>query len=66
MYEKAISLRPEYLEAYNNLGTVHRETGDVEEAMVMFGKVAEISPNFPRFITILLLQIMTPGIWRRQ
>ena len=51
-YQKALSLRPEYTEAYTNLGIIFEEQGKVEEAIKeTFGwfagpyKVFENSPD---------------------
>ena len=44
-YQKAISLKPDFPEAYNNLGFALRETGKLDEAIVSYKKALEQKPD---------------------
>ena len=44
-YKKAISLKPDYVQAYNNLGVLYKDEEDYENAIKMFTKAKEIQPN---------------------
>jgi len=44
-YEKAISIDPKYVDAYDNLGLVFRHQGNLEKAEFYYKKSIEIYPN---------------------
>ena len=44
-YRQAIALRPDYAEAYNNLGTVLKAQGKLEEARACFERTLAAYPN---------------------
>jgi len=44
-YEKAISIDPNYVDAYDNLGLVFRHQGNLEKAEFYYKKSIEIYPN---------------------
>jgi tetratricopeptide (TPR) repeat protein len=46
-YKKAIELKPDYAEAYYNLGTAYGETGLYDEAIVSLRKAIEIKTDYP-------------------
>jgi tetratricopeptide (TPR) repeat protein len=45
-YEKAISIKPKYVEAYYNLGFTHHKLGQLDEAIRSYKKVVAISPDY--------------------
>jgi Flp pilus assembly protein TadD len=46
-FQSAISLKPDYAEAYNMLGYSLRMTGNAKEAFVYYDKAIALKPNFP-------------------
>jgi tetratricopeptide (TPR) repeat protein len=45
-YQQAIALRPDYVSAYNGLGTVYRLTERLEEAEQFYRQCIEIAPEY--------------------
>lgn len=45
IYQRAIALKPDYSAAYNNLGNVHVELGDISEAMTCFKRALLLQPD---------------------
>jgi tetratricopeptide (TPR) repeat protein len=45
-FNKAISLKHDYTEAYNNLGVAFKVQGKLEEAVEAFHKALALNPNF--------------------
>ena len=45
-YEKAISLKPKYAEAYNNFGAVLKELGRLEEALGHYEYAVNLKPEY--------------------
>jgi len=54
-YNKAISLRPDYVEAYSNLGVLLQENGKIKEAIECYKKAISIKPIMLKLITILAM-----------
>ena len=46
-FQKAISLKSDYAEAYNMLGFSTRKTGDVAKAFTYYETALRLKPNFP-------------------
>ena len=44
-YKKAISLKPDYAEAYSNLGTTLQDQGKLEEAIEAYNKALSLKPD---------------------
>ena len=44
-YDKAIALKPDFLEAYHNRGTVLLRLGKHDKALIDFDKIIELDPN---------------------
>ncbi len=44
-YQKAIKIKPDYADAYNNLGNVLRDKGDLEGAIESFQRAIKIKPT---------------------
>ncbi|MEX2112665.1 MAG: tetratricopeptide repeat-containing glycosyltransferase family protein [Pirellulales bacterium] len=45
-YRAAIAARPDYVEAYNNLGAVYRSAGKLAEAIQCYQRVLALRPDF--------------------
>ena len=45
-YHKAIDIKPDYAEAYNNLGNVLKKLGRLEEAVTCYHKALAIKPDY--------------------
>ena len=45
-YNKALSLKPDYAEAYNNMGIILKDQGKLEEAMETYNKVLSLKPDY--------------------
>ena len=46
-YNRALSIRPDYAEAYNNMGTALRDQGKLDEAIEAYKKALAIKPDYP-------------------
>jgi len=47
-YEKAIQLKPDYAEAYNNRGAALQTIGQNERALKNYEKAIQLKPDFCR------------------
>ena len=47
-YAKAIAARPDYAEAWENLGHTHRQTGARQEAVAAYRELLRLSPGHDR------------------
>ena len=45
-YRRALELKPDYAEAYNNLGIVLKEQGKLDEAIACFRRALELKPDY--------------------
>ncbi|MDA0739848.1 MAG: tetratricopeptide repeat protein [Nitrospirae bacterium] len=45
-YEHAVRLKPNYIEAQNNLGNVYREQGDLRAAISAYERVIQLKPDY--------------------
>jgi hypothetical protein len=45
-FEDAVALKPDFAEAYNNLGNAHKELGQVDESVKNYEQVLAIKPDF--------------------
>ncbi|MDB3883143.1 tetratricopeptide repeat protein, partial [Amylibacter sp.] len=46
VYNKALAIKPDYAEAYSNMGTVLKDQGKLEEAIEAYDKALVIKPDF--------------------
>ena len=46
-YKKALSIKPDYAEAYNNMGNALKEQGKLDEAIKAYKKALSIKPDYP-------------------
>ena len=47
-YKKAISLNPNYAEAYSNMGNILKDKGKLEEAIKLYNKCISINPDYAK------------------
>ena len=45
-YEKAISLKPDYADTYNNMGVALKDKGSFKEAIKAYNKALTIKPDY--------------------
>ncbi len=45
-FGKAVQIKPDYVEAHNNLGLALQSRGRFEEAIASFGKALQIKPDY--------------------
>ena len=45
-FKKALKIKPDYVEVYNNMGIAFKDQGDQEKAIKSFKQVIKINPNF--------------------
>ena len=45
-YKKAILIKPDYAEAYFNIGVALQDKGNLEEAIQAYNSAIEINPNY--------------------
>ena len=50
-YDKAIQIKPDYAEAYNNRGNVLLELKKIESAIESFDRAIQIKPNYAEAYT---------------
>ena len=49
-YRKAIEVKPDFADAYLNLGVVLNEKGEVEESIASYRKAIEVKPDLRMLI----------------
>ncbi|MDR3633358.1 MAG: tetratricopeptide repeat-containing glycosyltransferase family protein [Isosphaeraceae bacterium] len=47
LYKRAIDTRPDFAEAYNNLGIVHGRQGHIDESIQCFNEALRLKPEYP-------------------
>ena len=45
-YKKALSFKPDYADAYNNMGNALQEQGKLEEAIEAYNKALSLKPDY--------------------
>lgn len=69
-YELAITFNPSCVEAYNNLGVILREQGNVERALACYQAALQLRPNFPQGLNnlavVLTAQVRLASWFGRQ
>ena len=55
-YKKAISIKPDYVDAHNNLGQAHMKATNFEQAEICFKEALRINPNQNKLLLSLALQ----------
>ena len=54
-YRQVIALKPDYAEAYNNLGTTLKELGRLDEAEASYRHAIELKPDYAKAHDNLLM-----------
>ena len=44
--QKALSIKPDYADAYNNMGNTLKDQGKLEEAIQAYNKAISIKPDY--------------------
>ena len=65
-YNEAIKLKPDYADAYYNMGIVLKEQGKSEEAIEAFNKTLSLKPDYFDAINNLGLCSENKASWRKQ
>ena len=60
-YKKAIKLKPDFPDAFNNLGLVLRELGRLNESEASYKKAIKLKPDFPDAYNNLSLTLLSQG-----
>lgn len=47
MYKKALKIKPDFAEVYNNMGNAIIQSGNMSKAIKVFEKAIKIDPNYP-------------------
>ena len=47
-YKKALEIKPEYVEVYNNLGMLFSDTLDFDESLNNYNKAIELNPSYEK------------------
>lgn len=55
LYMKTIYANPNYVQAYNNLGTVYAQKGDIPKAEELYNQAIAIDPYYPTALKNLAL-----------
>ena len=56
-YEKALTIKPDYAYAHNNMGNALKDQGKLEEAIEAFNKALEIKPDYAEAYNLSLIHI---------
>jgi len=56
-YDKAIQLKPDYIEAYNNRGVTLKDLGRLDEAVANYNKAIQIKPEYIEAYSNLLMSL---------
>ena len=49
-YKTSISLKPDYAEAYSNMGVVLKNQGKLDEAIEAYKKSISLKPNYAEYL----------------
>ena len=65
-YNKALSIKPDYAEAYYNIGVTLKEQGKLDEAIAVYNKALSISLVMLMRITTWALLSKSKASWTRR
>jgi len=63
-YRKAITLKPDFAEAHNNLGIILKELGKLEEAETSYRKAITLKPDFAEAHNNLEITLNEKKLWK--
>ena len=52
-YQQAIAAKPDFFEAYSDLGYAYRKTGDYDRALAAYDRALELNPEYPNALEYL-------------
>jgi tetratricopeptide (TPR) repeat protein len=61
LYRRAIALKPDYLEAHNNLGVALAGMGKIDQAMARYRRVLALNPDYTDALGNLAAALLTKG-----
>ncbi len=61
LYRRAIALKPDYVEAHNNLGIALAAMGRIDEAMARYRRVLALNPDYPDALGNLAAALLSKG-----
>jgi tetratricopeptide (TPR) repeat protein len=61
LYRRAIAIKPDYLEAHNNLGVALAAIGKIDEAMARYRRVLALNPDYPDALGNLAAALLSKG-----
>ena len=64
-YNKALAIKPDYAEAYYNMGNALKEQGKLEEAIEAYNKALAIKPDYAEPTTTWALLSKSKVSWKR-
>ena len=64
-YNKALAIKPDYADAYNNMGIALKEQGKLEEAIEAYNKALAIKPDYAEPTTTWALLSKSKVSWKR-
>ena len=65
-YKHVLSIRPDYAEAYNNIGNAYKEIGDPDEAINAYKRAIEIKPDYEQAYNTWVMLLMIKVRLRKQ
>jgi tetratricopeptide (TPR) repeat protein len=52
-YQQAVAAKPDFFEAYSDLGYAYRKTGDYQRALAAYDRALQINPEYPNALEYL-------------
>ena len=65
-YNKALAIKPDYADAYNNMGVALKEQGKLEEAIEAYNKALAIKPDYAEPTTTWAMLSKIKVSWKRR
>ena len=47
-YQEAVAKKPDFYQAYSDMGYAYRKTGDYEKSLAAYDKALQINPEYPQ------------------
>jgi predicted O-linked N-acetylglucosamine transferase (SPINDLY family) len=60
-YNKALALKPDYAEAYNNMGNAFKKQGKLEEAIEVYNKAIALKPDYANAFYNMAMALQEQG-----
>ena len=65
-YNKALAIKPDYAEAYYNMGVTLKDQGKLEEAIEAYNKALLIKPDYAEPTTTWAMLSKIKASWKRR